>query len=463
MRARTLDETFTENSTRSGVGPTPPRYWWLRRIGLVSLVIVVGLVGLRAWWGQVAARRLRAEIERIQAAGEPIFPNDFDPPPVSDEENGALMLIRAAEAIPASTSDARDITRRLLDDPNELVKNPDAAVELLAKTVEARALARRARSCRRDDWGLRARSPVISIVFAGLGTQRRLARVLAIAARDAHRGGDDGEAIETVRDILAQADHMESYSTVIGHLVAIANANVAAREALEIAPALRIAGDVPDSGAAAQGSVRPATAGQARSLITELLDDSAARRGHVRAYQYERMMLLDTAQLLASGRMGLGGLDVHYEPGVLERAILFLVRPLFLLDGERVVRDGSVLAVAAGAPTHAAATSQLPAPPGSVTGLRGVGRLLSSTLVASYGRAFYLHFLSLANRRQAAVALAIRLYEVDHGRRPKRLEELVPGYLPEIPLDPVGDDLARFTELLDTGKPGGAAATRSAP
>jgi len=42
----------------------------------------------------------------------------------------------------------------------------------------------------------------------------------------------------------------------------------------------------------------------------------------------------------------------------------------------------------------------------------------------------------LAERRMAATALAIRLYELDYGRRPERLAELVPDYLPSVPGDP---------------------------
>ena len=36
----------------------------------------------------------------------------------------------------------------------------------------------------------------------------------------------------------------------------------------------------------------------------------------------------------------------------------------------------------------------------------------------------------------AAVALAIRLYEIDNGRRPAKLADLVPKYLPAVPDDP---------------------------
>ena len=47
-----------------------------------------------------------------------------------------------------------------------------------------------------------------------------------------------------------------------------------------------------------------------------------------------------------------------------------------------------------------------------------------------------LFYKELAARRMAAVALAMRLYEIDHGRRPERLVELVPQYLPAVPADP---------------------------
>jgi hypothetical protein len=41
-----------------------------------------------------------------------------------------------------------------------------------------------------------------------------------------------------------------------------------------------------------------------------------------------------------------------------------------------------------------------------------------------------------ADRRVAAIALAIRLYRADHLRWPSSLRELVPAYLREVPADP---------------------------
>lgn len=42
-------------------------------------------------------------------------------------------------------------------------------------------------------------------------------------------------------------------------------------------------------------------------------------------------------------------------------------------------------------------------------------------------------------RRATAVALAIRLYQIDHGSRPERLDELA-AYLPSMPADPFRSD-----------------------
>ena len=56
----------------------------------------------------------------------------------------------------------------------------------------------------------------------------------------------------------------------------------------------------------------------------------------------------------------------------------------------------------------------------------------------SLGRAAQQHYLLLADRRLAATCLAVRLYAIDHqGALPERLDDLVPAYLPAVPLDPV--------------------------
>ncbi len=75
--------------------PMPVRYRWLKRICVGGVVLLVALRLLRLWWGNVADRRLQAEIDRIVAAGEPLFPRDFDSPSIPDDRNAVVVLKQA--------------------------------------------------------------------------------------------------------------------------------------------------------------------------------------------------------------------------------------------------------------------------------------------------------------------------------------------------------------------------------
>ena len=90
------------------VEPIPPRYWWLKRIGVAVGLLLVALFALRLWWGWEANRRLQAEIDRIIAAGEPIYPEDFDPKEdIPDDQNAARFLTAAEQAIRLTPEQAK--------------------------------------------------------------------------------------------------------------------------------------------------------------------------------------------------------------------------------------------------------------------------------------------------------------------------------------------------------------------
>ena len=62
---------------------------------------------------------------------------------------------------------------------------------------------------------------------------------------------------------------------------------------------------------------------------------------------------------------------------------------------------------------------------------------MARMLLPAFDRAVLTHYRVLAERRMAAVALAVKWYQSEHdGRSPRMLEELVPKYLPSVPADP---------------------------
>ena len=141
-----------------------------------------------------------------------------------------------------------------------------------------------------------------------------------------------------------------------------------------------------------------------------------------------------------------------------ERALILPFTPLLELDGIVMLRDMEQLIAACDRPSWPTAAEIAV----SLTQERDrarhgafakIQRPLSGILISSLDRAMQIHYRVLAQRRMAAVALAIRLCEVDHGRRPTELAELVPDYLDEVPADPMAADGATFRYLPDAAMP----------
>jgi len=419
------------------VQPFPPRYWWLKRIAVAFGVLIAALLGLRVWWGAVASRRLNDEIARIEAAGEPIWPEDFDSEPVPDEDNTVTLLLQAQTLMSPIVG--------LSLDAGEILRNPDLvdqrfgeAHALIQGNAPALELVRAARDKPGVDWGIRIRSPIISFLSQSLSGQRGLARLLCAAAIYHHKISDDAAAIENLRDALAVGKVMDRRPGLIAHLVAISMDDSVSSAIQRFSPFL----NVEEMGGELSG--RDATRDQIASLMNDLMDDAGYREAVVRASHFERMIMLDDAMKCvrgqATGSMIAAGMGSLGAP-LLTRVLTWPISPLYKLDAVWMMRWHSQWAIAAAEPDFPRFLEKFS---DKETLLKGPATLLTRPLTRilrpSLSRAYLLHFVVLANRRMAATSLAIRLYEVDHGRRPEQLNDLVQEYLASIPLDPFAAD-----------------------
>ena len=432
--------------------PNPPRVAlsrrsrrWLKRLASVLTLLALAMLIARVGLGWYADRQLQAEIQRCRDACEPVFPNDFDPPPVEDEDNAALLLIRAAEALPA-TADDKDLLRRLTHNPKEIADRQDLVARLVRASAEARALARQARSRSGTDWGFRLRSPVLYITPPDIDGPRKLAKVLAIAAVHHHQAGNSLEALETVRDLLVVARHIDRQPMLISHLVAVAIRSLACNCVETIAPGLHVSGQI---GPAEAEAAEP-TPAQVQALITELLDEVEGQLALVRGLHSERSMQLDTVQLVLQGKTR------STPPGSGQPqpiAKWSLLRPVFVMDAVRLMRHATAWADAAKQPTWPAVKRRQPPKPIKEQDWQIVPKLLTELFLRDRGRYVTLNFRGLMHQRLAATALAIRLHELDHGRRPATLEQLVPKYLSELPADAFAADGRRIGYKPDANPP----------
>ena len=413
-----------------------------RRTVLAVILCIVALIGVRVWWGYEAGRRLQAEIDRCRAAGEPILVDDFNPTTsIPDAVNAAVLYTQASAAIVRQTNTAISF-EDAIDDPRVCAVYPDDVRAILKANAKSLKLIRLARDLPEADWGIRFTSPMINVLLPSLSQQRRLSRLAALAAMFQHQDGDHAEAIETQRDMHAMAAKLGGRVNValITHLVTIAIEALAVSRLEGITPTLaildgRIDQQLPD---------HHATREQIEALLHTLLDEQAIRSSWRHAMYGERAMQLDSVLMVISGNIGaMMGPGPGVPGGV---GLVSLIRPSFELDAVRMMRCTTKLCEAGLAPNWSKAqemaqAGELPLPKSEIDRLT---HNMSNILVPSLQRALTLHFRLLAERRMAATALAIRLYELDHGRRPTSLDELVPNYLEALPIDPFATDGRTF-------------------
>lgn len=75
------------------------RFYWVKRLAVLGVVLVVAVVASWFAWSAHERHRLEAEEKRWQAAGLSLSLEGKRRPSIPDEENGALLLVQAIDAV----------------------------------------------------------------------------------------------------------------------------------------------------------------------------------------------------------------------------------------------------------------------------------------------------------------------------------------------------------------------------
>jgi len=417
-------------SEAGNIGPatnpqrTPVRFWWLKRLTVATAVFFAALVGLRYWALAVAEKRLRAEIDAIHARGEPILPADFAEPPIPGEQNAAVDLLKAGRIfkVPPQHKQAWDALSVTAFGPRDIA-TIDAVLEA---NHEPLALARLARAKPGLNWELKLEGPGW-FALPMVNDMRELNLALGFATRRAYAKGRHGDAVEYLRDSLSIARAMERQPVLVSHLVAENITDLASSTAGSMAPQLQVDRT---GGGQAQGAASEA---QIKALIADLLEHSRGQRGGWRwAMLGERMWQFVVGRAIAEG-----GFAPQQRAGQSpwDRVQMWWLKPLLLSFQPSLIAAASSDTNAADAPDLPNALAKMPTanPAGSSTQLDYMRTMRAPSLRGMFIR----HFQSVQRRRATSIALAARLYEVKYGRRPSRVEDLVPEFLAAAPTDPL--------------------------
>ena len=411
--------------------PTIPRFWWLTRLAILLVAVVVGVVGFHLWLTRHAEARQAAMIDGWRGDGRP-HPDDLErntgtPPDVPG--NAAVSLKKAITTLPPLTpgQNALDLHNGHTF-PLPAQFEADVA-ELEASHATQFALIRDARAMPRLDWGIYAADFNASFGRT-LNVKRETAVRLGWALALRHRRGDVAGAVEYGRDILNLGAAMRTDGPTLVTSLVSAGIHALAADRLRRMTLSRPLGLTVEEELAAWRDARP----QVTAAIAELMDDGPTRDLGRLGFGGERVVsatLIDT--LFAAPPGGGLGFDVNV-----------VTAPVVRLDVQDAARTVDAFAAATGdddalPDQHdalaAAGTPREPPPASSVAG--AASGLLSSILLPSLDRAFVSFARVKADRRAAAVMLAAKLYAADHeGELPPSLDALVPEYLPRVPLDP---------------------------
>jgi hypothetical protein len=397
----------------SPTGPKTFRASFTRRV-VLCLIVVLGVLAVRLGWDLCTDRALRAQVAAIRARGEPIEAADFQFIDLPDAENAAKYQQDAAAAIVPGADSPRSTNMVYAPYPPYDAAWMAAAEGSETANAKTFTLAREARHHTRVQWSDQPMTGALAMVWRGnLNPARHLANTVADGATLAHVRGDDTEAIERLRDLLHLARSVRSDDVYITQLVATGIEALTCNATMILAPGLRL-----ETSASASA---PAARAAAQALIAELLDEETMRRGFMRGLHFERAMIHDFVQQKGQGT--------------------WVIRPLVAAQLLREHRNFDLFLHAAALPdkprvmaAFARLTKDVLFSPRSTDKAPRYSRWFLEP--HSTERYFETHFRVIGERRLAATSLAAQLFRADHGRWPTALAELVPAYLPSVPLDP---------------------------
>lgn len=402
-----------------------PRRFWLRALGLYVLLYVAAVGGVYLLWTPTVTRRLTTCIEAARAANQPVTLADFKPGRLKPEENAAVLLDSLVAVIQHPAGTAHSL--RDLSDNVDLALDEPAALRLWVEANE-RVLARVPELAR-----LRQAEPTadlsnpMNVLLPLASAKADLARLLGIAILDAHARADDRATVQMADAALLGARSIAvAGGTFLEHLVTCAAMRSSCAAIQAVTPTLMI-------GAARAGDTGVGVGREeVKDLIGKLLADAWLTASVQRAVYFERaefLGIMDSAPRVGGGP----------PPGALVIASLAAVMKYDTLYGFRLLTE---TAEAALQPDYPAVVKALPRFLNRNRFEPAVCTVFSAMAVPALERGLEGTCLTRTTSRMTAIGLALRLYEIDHGRLPARLDELVPDYLANEPADLMADGSA---------------------
>ncbi|HNO80565.1 MAG TPA: hypothetical protein PKN33_21160 [Phycisphaerae bacterium] len=382
-----------------------------------------------ALWGSatlIAQHRLNMLLATYRAAGEPVHTEDFDThKDIPDDGNAANYYLQAEEAyiwpasLPIELSDFDLIRAARSDNPNSYADEIGRFISTNAVTLE---LLEKGANCDRAEWQGMFADPLSSSGLDKALAARSTGKLLSIAIRASHCRDRSKEMLDFLYAQARLAGHRTSIEgSVINHLVTT-SITMLSCEAVE------------ETGAKMADGIRMEDRAyckkRSRQIVAEFLNDVGYSNAFRSGLISERVVLLDLYEAIPSGKP----IDGFFSGA--PRSFIFLIYPTLISHCRRTLESVDQVVAASRFSTYPEVMSAIdhvsvPA------AWWGIDRILPDYIASpEYDETMRVEYTRLSRRRMAAIALSIHMYELENGRRPETLQELVPEYFETVPLDP---------------------------
>jgi hypothetical protein len=386
----------------------------------VLLLVTVAAVAQDEAAQPVAKPDVKAMIEKIRAAGDPISPGQCQPPNVPDKDNAFLLYKKAAAKLTDAPPAVDDAAKRLANTPVREWRRADvetlrAHVKKNAEAIElAREGARRPGFRSECQW-----ERGFEMVIPHMSWMRNLARLLCCQARVDLADGRTQDAIGTCADELRIAADASVEPGLIGRLVEIACRDLAMGVVSQILTVTR-------------------NADQAE-LVLRTLTDLAPKPRLRAAFVLDRAAAIDLFEGIRTGKrtpedvLGTSKVNIALTPEQIdadEAAYLEKMQGFIDLADKPYYEVGAKAKALDGKPEESA-------PP----------QTFGAMLTPALSRVFETDAGCLALADVMRTAAAIKVYKLKRLGCPKALSDLVPELLPKIPIDPFAGTPLRYSRL----------------
>jgi len=416
----------------------------LNHIGIHALIIGVLLVVASsgvAWWlhtqDAAAQKFVENEVGRIQAAGEPITIQDLyqdhrAPPGTADITPFWMAVIDGFDARQFNF-DGKTVAIVGTDGPAALDPGDEAGLAAASdflqkydKTIQATLDAARETG--------ESRFPVtfeagMTAFLPHVPKLRLISRLLLLRSQSQRARGDIEGALESIDAIFAASDSLSHQLLLVEHLVRLAIFGVALKEAQELIGEQKLSNEqLTDlqkrlTSSDVQAALTRALYGErAMSYLTFQNLDTLAKSQPLKG----RQLVLDTGGKLTRPADCLMSLELFAETIDASHQLF----PAALTQVQEV-------------------ESRLKTMVGSRNPLHKVQYRYTLALFPAARAAFEADGRALASRDALIAAIAAERHRLKHGTYPSRLDELVPDFLPAIPIDPFDGRPLRFVRSDD--------------